>query len=621
MDTQTQEQLEHFDKALALLGCEVAHDRNGVHIRPNSTGIFQIQTKHGGLVTYVAKWEQCELYELIRRQIAAGLPALIIILKARQIGFSTAIGLLFEALALVRDAIDVLVASHEVKSQKRIWSIYKTAWRQLPSNFTRWKDPETGRMGPRARYDSRQELEFKDNNTHIGVYVAGKGELGRSGATHCAHLSEFARWKNQKEDLNSVMSSVPREGAGSIAVIETTANGWGDTFHEMWQAAEAAKAKREPHPWVPLFMPWWRESAYQSKPVKDFELDEAEQRLYDEVERRYGHRLNKAQLQWRRDKISGDCGGDVRLFDQENPSTPEHAFAATGENVFEAESLEYQVRKYVTDPIGYFEVELTRLGQPYLRPERFILDNKAVPIKGRLRLYRHPENRECLLMADPTHAVSDNSDPAAIHIIDVHTLEQLAVWEGRMEQHSFGDLCVALCRHFNDAFGVIESNIGLTTVNRMIELGYGNIHWHKPTGHYQADPTWQPGYLTSAKGRDEAIRITKRLADEKLLVLYDARTLHEMQAFQEVKTGTKYRAQAPKDKHDNLVMALAIGLHVGNGRYGWTRDGKLMRARKFKPAEIFQANPRPLHETPEQRINRMRRQNKRQRLQAAFDCT
>lgn len=606
-------QLAYFDAAVALI----------------ETGIFKIATKEGGLIAFLPKWEQRRLYSLIRQNIERGLPSLIMVLKARQVGFSTAIAILFLALALVRDTVDAVVAAHEEKSRNRIWKIYKTAWRNLPDEHRKYTPDGARKPKDRARYDSRRELEFEDNETHIAVHVAGKGELGRSGATHLAHLSEYARWKDQKGDLNSVMESVPKL-PGSIAIIETTANGWGDHFHTMWLAAEKAEKEKRPHPWIPFFLPWWKEPSYQTKPrgkreiggfgkVTDWENTDDETLLVGEIKQRYGVTLSKAQLQWRRDKIAGDCGGDIRLFDQENPSTPEHAFQGSGEHVFDPEGLDYQIRKYVTAPMATYEVELTALKECFMRPEREVLDEKGVPIRGRLRLYRHPEQRECLLMADPTHGVSEQSDPAALHIFDVHTLEQLAVWEGRLDQSSFGDVCFALQRHYNNAFAVVETNIGLTTVKRMIELGGHNIHWHMPTGKHHADPTWQPGFVTNQKSRDEAIRVLIRLIHERIPVLYDARTLKEMQAFKEVKTGKRYKAEAPVDKCDNLVLALAIGLLVGNAKYGWTQNGKLMHQRKHDPPPMFAEPPRR-SESAEQAAKRMMRERRHEALRRAFDA-
>lgn len=605
-------QLEYYDQALALIDLK----------------IFKIASKDGGLVDYEPKWEQRRLYRMIRRQIERGLPALVIILKARQVGFSTAIAILFLALALVRDTVSVVVAAHEEKSRNRIWKIYKTAWRNLPEQHRTYTPDGARKPKARARYDSRRELEFEDNETNIAVHVAGKGELGRSGATHYAHLSEYARWKNQKEDLNAVMESVPQQGPGSIAIIETTANGWGDHFHGMWNAAEKAEREGQPHPWIPMFMPWWKEPAYQTKP-KGYSTHEShgkviwensddENTLQGDIKRKYDTQLSKSQLQWRRDKIAGGAGGDVRLFDQENPSTPEHAFQGSGEHVFEPDALDWQVKKYVTEPLGTFEIELASNKLPFMRPEKLVLDEKECPVKGRFRLYRYPEQRDCMLMADPTHGVSEQSDPAALHVFDVNTLEQLAVWEGRLDQHSFGDVCYAIQRYYNNAFAVVETNIGLTTVKRMIELGSGAIYWHVPVGKHHADPTWQPGYVTTQKSRDEAIRVLKRLVRERIPVLYDARTLKEMQAFKEVRTGTKFKASAPKDKADNLVMALAIGLHVGNGKYGWTQNGKLMQQRKYDPPAPM-ARAMPVGETAQQAAARLERARKQAALRRMFD--
>ncbi len=132
--TEVERQLGYFDAAIALI----------------DKGIFKIQNQDtGGLVSFVPKWDQRRLYKMIRASIAAGVPAFIIIPKARQIGFSTAIAILFLALALVRDTIDVLVAAHEDKSQRRIWKIYKTAWRNQPPEYGTIDDPQKDRNSVR----------------------------------------------------------------------------------------------------------------------------------------------------------------------------------------------------------------------------------------------------------------------------------------------------------------------------------------------------------------------------------------------------------------------------------------------------------------------------------------
>ena len=56
---------------------------------------LHIQNKGGKLVPLRFNWAQQRLYREIERQRAAGRPVRIIILKARQVGFSTAVAALF----------------------------------------------------------------------------------------------------------------------------------------------------------------------------------------------------------------------------------------------------------------------------------------------------------------------------------------------------------------------------------------------------------------------------------------------------------------------------------------------------------------------------------------------
>ena len=53
--------------------------------------------------------------------------------------------------------------------------------------------------------------------------------------------------------------------------------------------------------------------------------------------------LTPEQMNWRKYTINNKCQGDVELFMQEYPSTPEEAFIASGRPVFNTAS----VRKYL----------------------------------------------------------------------------------------------------------------------------------------------------------------------------------------------------------------------------------------------------------------------------------
>ena len=58
------------------------------------------------------------------------------------------------------------------------------------------------------------------------------------------------------------------------------------------------------------------------------------------------------------------------------------------------------------------------------------------------------------------------------------------------------------------------------------------------------------------------LQMIKEAIDNKVLKIYDRPTITEMFSFIEVQTTTMWRAQAEKNAHDDLVMALAIAYQL-----------------------------------------------------------
>ena len=522
--------LDEFDAAIKLI----------------DEGCFKIRAKAGGMIAFIPKPEQRKLYAHIRRQMQSGKYVRIIILKARQRGFSTCIAVLFLALSIVREAVVTLVVAHEKKSADKIFEIYRRALHHLPED----KQPET-------KFDSMRQVVFQGTESQIGVEIAVHGKLGRSDTVTYAHFSEFAWWDEQPETLQAALSAVPKV-VGTISIIETTANGWGDTFHEMWLEAEAAWKNGNPvakSDWEPFFAGWWDEKDYRVKLEEDFEMTTAEAEYMREF------RLDRTQVNWRRHTLTSDCGGDVRLFDREFPTSPAHAFAATGDAVFDPEAIEWQHEKFCCDPEGEFEVGITVKGDPYCNYRH----------GSPFRVYRRAqEGHEYVIAADPTHNQGLESDDAAFHVIDGNTREVVASWNGPIGAHEFGDVLVGAAKIYNHAYIIVESNIGKVTIERVVKgIGYGHIHYYQVSGVMGADPTWQMGFSTNSKTRGDMIHLMKRLVREHLVAIYDKATLLEMREFKEIEKGDKKKAMAPKGKQDNLVMALMIGCYVAEKRHRW----------------------------------------------------
>jgi hypothetical protein len=103
--------------------------------------------------------------------------------------------------------------------------------------------------------------------------------------------------------------------------MESTANAFGDQFHQLWRKAEAGESE-----FLSIFLPWSIEPGYRAEPGPDFKRTSEEQ----ELARLHG--LDDSQLQWRRNKIRQL--GDVKLFMREYPLTAVEAFQAAEHDSF-----------------------------------------------------------------------------------------------------------------------------------------------------------------------------------------------------------------------------------------------------------------------------------------------
>ena len=70
------------------------------------------------------------------------------------------------------------------------------------------------------------------------------------------------------------------------------------------------------------------------------------------------------------------------------------------------------------------------------------------------------------------------------------------------------------------------------------------------------------GLDTNVATRTPMLNMLKEAVDNRLIRIYDKPTITEMFSFVEVRTTTQWRAQAEKNAHDDLVMALAQAMYL-----------------------------------------------------------
>lgn len=204
------------------------------------------------------------------------------------------------------------ILTHEQKATDNLFEMVDRYYKNLPGIFK-----------PHAGAASAKELFFDVLDSGYMVGTAGTKGTGRSGTVQFFHGSEVAFWDNAKDHMAGVGQTVANEDDTEV-ILESTANGIGNSFHQRWQTAIAGELEEgEDSDYLPIFVPWTWQAEYRRTPPADFLMTEDEE-LYAQA---YG--CDPAQMYWRRLKIKDDFEGDTSLFDQEYPATPELAFRSS----------------------------------------------------------------------------------------------------------------------------------------------------------------------------------------------------------------------------------------------------------------------------------------------------
>jgi hypothetical protein len=247
------------------------------------------------------------------------LPIRGIILKARQLGFSTFIQSWQYEQCDRADLRLTMTVSYDDDSTKELFGKAKLIHDNL------WF-PRT------AKRASKGVMEF-DNRSAFYARTAGNTRVGRSLTLHHVHCSEIPTWDDAEEALTSLTSCVPLSPDSSM-FYESTAKGAYGPFYEAWTAADEGNSE-----FIPFFAPWFWDPNY----VLPFPDDDRRKRFGREMlakDRRYmeRHKLSLEQMRWRDAKIK-EFQGSVRRFQQEFPAEPMEAFLTTGSPAFDPEKV------------------------------------------------------------------------------------------------------------------------------------------------------------------------------------------------------------------------------------------------------------------------------------------
>lgn len=493
---------------------------------------LKIQTKDGRLVKLKPNEPQRRLYKVFQDHFNENKPCKIIILKARQMGFSTMTEAIISAVTMTSPHVNSLIVAHDRESTNGIYSMARRYYDNLPPE---WK--------PMTRYNNAKLLDFSNPandkksrsenpglESVIRVATAGHAAIGRGSTFQYMHLSELAFWpeddgKTVQDQLLGLLQTLPQQGR-SLLVIESTANGY-NYFKSLWDQASNGESDL-----IPLFFPWYEMEEYKL-PWKN------ETFTADELIEQGKYGLSNEQLMWRRYAINTLCGGDVNKFRQEYPGCPEEAFILTGTPFFNAEKVN---RRLLTLNPPVAKGMFTEDGHWY--------DDE----QGYIELWEDPIPDHVYGIGCDT--AGEGSDFFVAYVGDKTAGGKcVAKYRAKTDERLFVEQIFALGIHYNYAMIAIETNFSTYCVQRLEDMGYVNIYVREQVDTYTRHVQKKFGFRTTPITRPLILDTLKEIVNDHNELIEDATFYKECLSFAK---NDKGKPEATSGAHDDCVMAMAI---------------------------------------------------------------
>ena len=517
---------------------------------------LKIRNKKQQLVSFEVNKAQMMFNEIVEQDRKAGIPLRYIILKARQLGMSTwTEGYIYHD-TTTRDNVNSLIIAHEEKASQNIFNMSKLFFESSPIAIR-----------PMTKYSNAKELVFENPTTDmveklenpglrskITVATAGTSDTARSGTFHNVHASEVAFFPNPLRTMTALLQCVPDE-PNTFVCLESTANGVGGYFYDMWNQAVRGESE-----YTPIFFPWFVDEEY----TRDFPTEEIKQAFVTDVNRMYPDASGKMvhtdewllkeqfdltyeQLYWRKWTIANKCGGDVEMFKQEYPATPEEAFIASGRPKFDMKAVkEYELSCTPPEAIG----DLVKS-----KGNIIISDNP----KGPFKLWLAPQPNEIYCIGADVAEGLAKGDYSVASVLDSQ-LNICAKWRGHIDPDLFGKELVKLGTMYNEAYIAVENNNhGLTTLKSILLEEYYNLFYTKNYDRVNDSISKKLGFTTSSKSKPLAIDKLAEYIRERFFGMWDVDIVNELYKYVIDENG---KTNAQEGEFDDCVMSLAIALQA-----------------------------------------------------------
>lgn len=386
--------------------------------------------------------------------------------------------------------------------------------------------------------ESKKELKLP-NNSRVKAVATSKDALRGYTPTHLV-MDEAAFIDNGAVVFGAALTAL---GTGGRATLISTPNGMDSLYYETY---EQAKTKENNFNIIEMY--WYEDPRYNKdlrwyKTIENEETGEKEEIMEREVlfnKESYQAMVDdgwKPKSFWYEEMCKG-MNNDARMIAQEL----DVSFLGSGGNVIADEFILHQEKYNVKDPKW-------TSGQD-----------------DEFWIWEHAKEGHQYIMGVDV-ARGDGADSSTIVVLDFTTMEQVMEYKGKTPP----DLLAQIVEEYGELYNAlavvdIAGGMGVTTVLKLLEIGYTNLHYddrskvlarRKDLDQYSNGGNETPGF--NANGvRLPMIGHMEYMIRTDQIKIRSRRMTSEMKTFI-YKNG---RPDHQEGKHDDLLMSLAMALWV-----------------------------------------------------------
>ncbi len=422
---------------------EITHERQWRSWRPQSddpevltaaferfcADVWKIRFPGKGAIPFTLTPEQRETAFLSIKERGT------IVLKARQIGFSTLYSALtFWECFFWEDRNSIFLSKKETDAMK-LMAKSRFGYRKLPQ----WVRDR----GPRLMDQNLQRMTFS-NESYVEA-MPSRDDPARGESAYRIIADEFAFLLNPEEAWGSME---PAADAGGRINLLSTANGGGTLFERLWNMAREGDIEL-----VPLFFGWsaagWRDEEWYARKKRSYKAT-------------------------------------PHLLHQEYPQTEDEAFIRSGNSVFDIDLIR-----------GMEESEPVTQG--LLAISAGFSSGQWIEVEGGdIALWARPSGEHYVIGADVAKGL-EHGDWSTAHILSAKTGEFVGRVRTHLEPDLWGEYLAELAHFYGGALLGIENNtFGLSANKAARKVGYKNIFHMRRVKQKSPDITEELGWATTA---------------------------------------------------------------------------------------------------------------------------